>query len=247
MTTAGKWMFIVGLVLSLIALGVMIWGIVQVIDNAEALEGESVSLSSPQTVTMGAGESRFVMANSPDAVSCTVTLPDGSERALDRANLDDVSTDGTTMELAGGHTATSAGDHTFACEGGEARLSGPFGSAFLISAGAIGLGALALLPLGIITVIGLVLWLVGRSRDKKAMQAPAGGPGYGAPYGQQGYDQQGYGQAPYPGQQGYGQQGYGQPGPDQQGYGQPDPGGPQDSPRYDPDNPYGSPDSDNRR
>lgn len=260
MTTAGKWMFIVGLVLSLIALAVTIWGVVQIVSNAEALESESVSLSSPQTVTMESGESRFVMAPAASEVSCTVTLPNGSEQPLDRADMDQVA-DETTMDMVGGHMASTAGDHTFACEGGEARLSGPFGSAFLISAGAAGLGVLALLPLGIITVVGLVLWLVGRSRDKKAQLDPvrAGGPGYGAPYGAPGYDQQGYGQAPYPGQQDYGQQNYGQQGygqapyPGQQGYGQhgqpggQDPAGGTQPGSYDPDNPYGSPGGSERR
>lgn len=247
MTTAGKWMFIIGLVLSVLTGAVMVWGITQVVSGAQAMDRESVSLSSPQTVTMDTGESRFVLTNSPDAVSCTVTLPDGSERALEQTGVEDVATDETTADIAGGHTASTAGEHTFACEGGAAaELSGPVSSSFVIATGAAALGLLALIPLGLVTLIGLILWLVGRSRDKKALQAPvrAGGPGYGAPYGQPGYDQQGYGQAPYPGQQGYGQQGPDQPGYEQQGHSQ---SAPQDSPTwgqpgsYDPDNPYGSP------
>ncbi|QFG68094.1 hypothetical protein [Ornithinimicrobium pratense] len=240
MTTAGKWMFIIGLVLSVITAGVMIWGFFQVVNAAEAIESESTSLSSPQTVTMDNGDRRIVLANSPGAVTCTVTLPDGTEQPLDGSDVDDVAADATTMTVIGGHAATTAGDHTFACEGGEAHLSGPIDSAFLIGAAAAGLALLALFPLGLITIIGLILWLVGRSRDKREQQGPmhAGGPGYGAPYGQQGYGQQGYGQAPYPGQQGYGQSGP----QDSPGWGQPGTGGQGGSgASYDPDNPYGSP------
>lgn len=270
MTTAGKWMFIIGLVLSLIAVAVMVWGFTQMMSAADELESEpNVSLSSPQTVTMGTGDSRFVLADSPGSVSCTVTVPDGAERALQQTELDDVAADGTTLALVGAHTATTAGEHTFACEGGPAELSPPLSSSILLGVGAMGLGGLALLPLGIITVVGLILWLVGRNRDKKAQMGPAraGGSGYGGPYGQQGYDQQGYGQAPYPGQQGYGQQGHGQagqPGPqDSPGWGQDGSGdsaapqggqgpggqsygGQGSGPGYDPDNPYGSPDDQKR-
>lgn len=252
MTTAGKWMFIIGLVLSVIAAGVMIWGLRQLMNAAETFEGENtVSLSSPQTVTMASGETRFVLAESASAVACTVTVPDGTEQGLEQADLGDFAADGAALSVVGGHTASAAGEHTFACEGGPAELTPPLSSSLIFGAGALGLGALALLPLGIITVIGLVLWLVGRSRDKKALQAPvrAGGPGYGGPYGgsygDQPYGQpQGYGQAPYAGPQDHGHQGYGQvpyPGPQdygQQGHGQAD----RPVPPYDPDNPYGSPD-----
>ena len=69
---------------------------------------------------------------------------------------------------------------------------------------AAGLGLLALLGFGFLTLIGLILWLVGRNRDKKAMDGP-GGYGYST---SSGYGQsQGYGAPPSPG---YGQQGYGQ-------------------------------------
>lgn len=248
MTTAGKWMFIIGLVLSLITAGVMVWGFVQLVNAAESMESEAVSLSSPQSVTMGEGESRFVLADSSGAVSCTVTPPGGTEQPLSGSDFDDAAADATTMTVIGGHAATVAGEHTFACEGGEARLSGPIGSSALVGAGAAGLALLALFPLGLITIIGLILWLVGRSKDKKQQAAmQAGGPGYGAPYGQpgygqgygqQGYGQQGYGQAPYPGQQGYGQSGP----QDTPGWSQPGASGPGGStPSYDPDNPYGSP------
>lgn len=258
MTTPGKWMFIIGLVLSVIAAVVMVWGFMQVVGGVQAMEEESISLSSPQTVTMETAESRFVLASSPGSASCTVTLPDGTERPLDQAASNDVPTDGTTADLAGGYTAETAGDHTFACEGGgTVELSGPFGTAFIIGAGVAGLALIALLPLGLVTIIGLILWLVGRSRDKKALQGPGyGQPSYGQPgYGQPGYEQQGYGQQPYPGQQppqqGYGQQPYpsqpqAQPGTqDTPGWGQQG-----STPTYDPENPYGtgsSSDGDQRR
>lgn len=272
MTTAGKWMFIIGLVLSVIAAVVMVWGFMQVVSGVQAMEDEATSLSSPQTVTMETGETRFVLTDAAGSVSCTVTLPDGSERALDQATSGDI-TDQTTDDMAGAYTASTAGEHTFACEGsGDTQLSGPFGSAFLIGAGVGSLALVGLFPLGLITIIGLILWLVGRSRDKKALLAgpgyggPYGGQGYGQPaygqqdYGQQGYgqgpaagQQQGYGQAPYPGQQGpQDTPGWGQPGSDQHGQGYGGQGGQgyggqgAGSTPYDPDNPYGAPGSGER-
>lgn len=255
MTTAGKWMFIVGLVLSLLAVGAMVWGGIQAANAASAMEDDAVPLTSPQTVTMTTGETRFVVAESAASVSCTVTVPDGAERPLQGSDLSDMAADGTDMTLVGAHTATDAGEHTFACEDGAAQLSAPLGAGVLIGAVALGVGLLALLPLGLLTVIGLILWLVGRSRDKKALQAPAGGHGHaygGQPHDQQGYGQQGYGEQPYPGQQQWGPPGQSGPqdsvGQGQQSWGS---GQGQDQPPvdrpYDADNPYGTGPTEERR
>lgn len=252
LTTAGKWMFIIGLVLSLITLAVTIWGGVQTARAVEAAQRGAVSLSSPQQVSMETGEMRLVLAESSAGAGCTVTLPDGTEQGLEQDDLATMDGGGSEIRPIGSFVAESAGEHTFACDEAGTELTGPVDSSALFGLVAAGLGFLVLLPLGLLTLIGLILWLVGRSRDKRALQEPVGSHGYGQPYGQQGYggypqDTPGYGQPPYGDRSGHGQQGYGdqpypqagdQP-PGQQGYGQ-------GEPRAD-DNPYGHDPSTERR
>jgi hypothetical protein len=198
MTSAGKWMFIIGLVLSLIALAVLLWTgyrgvqvIQEVVDNSEPL-GDGV------TVTMAEGETRLVVAETGTPTGCTVTLPDGSEQQLDQAGADQL--DGQGLTTGGLFTAQTAGEHTFACEGGDNQLSGPvdFGSLGLLAVAAV--AGLALVPLGLLTLIGLILWLVGRSRDQRALRETsyrAGDPGQGYPPPPQDGP---YGGGSYPGQ-----------------------------------------------
>lgn len=222
LTTAGKWMFIVGLVLSLIAAGVMIWGFMQAGNLVEYSEDGTPLEGGTATVAMEEGDMRMVVDESGGTgTTCTVTGPDGTESPLDTSTA--VSGGGQEGSIVGSYQATASGDHTFACEGGDASITPnvDFGAMVGIGIGAIAL--LALLPLGLITIVGLIMWLVGRGRDKRALDAPAGGYGYG--YGQgapqqggySGQQQQGYGdQQGYP-QGGYGQQ-QGQQGQHQGGY-----------------------------
>lgn len=224
MTTAGKWMFIIGLILSIIAAGAAIWGVSRTVDVAQRMESQSVRLTSPQTVAMEQGDSRMVLNDvGAGSTSCTVTLPDGTQTDLEApdATQDQIMQD-AQMEIVGVHTAQTAGEYEFSCEGGDAMLTPGISMNDLGGAVAAGLGLLALLPLGLLTLIGLILWLVGRGRDKKALQTPVGSSGSGYAYGpDQGYGQTsgGYGQTSGD----YGQsQGYGQvPPPPPQGYGQP--------------------------
>ncbi len=260
MTTAGKWMFLIGLILTVLAGILAAWGVSRTVDMAQQMESESVSLAGgAQSVTMEEGATRMVVTESGAAgISCTVTLPDGSTTSLDGGDeMADSALQDTEFGLVGTFTATSAGEHSFECEGGDAMLTPGFSADQLGGIIAAGLGFLALLPLGLLTLIGLILWLVGRGRDRRALQQPVGPGGYGGHgsgyggdssaygqtqdtpgwQGQQGYGQgqQGYGQ----GQQGYGQQGYGQgaPPPPSSGQSWPAPGGPSSS------DPYASPPS----
>lgn len=234
LTTAGKWMFIIGLVLSLITLAVTVWGGVQTARGIDSAQRGAVSLSSPQQVSMEAGEMRMVLSESSAGAGCTVTLPDGTEQGLEQDDLTTMDAGGSDVQPIGTFMAESAGEHTFSCDAAGTQLTGPVPSSAVFGIFAAALGALALLPLGLITIIGLILWLVGRSRDKKALQEPVGSHGYGQPYGQQGYggypqDTPGYGQQGYggqpgrsdqPGGSGYGQAPYGdRTGQGQQGYG----------------------------
>lgn len=234
MTTAGKWMFIIGLILSILAIVAIVWGGRAIYNYATSVETESVALTGPVTVAMDPGDTRMIFTDTDPAPTCAVTLPDGSEQSLETpgtAEQDALEASGS--QLVGAFSASTSGEHTFTCDG-PAALSPEMDMGAIGGAAVAGLAFLALLPLGLLTIVGLILWLVGRGKDRRALQTPVGssgsgyayGPdqGYGRPddgYGQStgGYSQQGYSQ---PGQsQGYGQQGYGQaPPPPPAGYGQ---------------------------
>lgn len=264
MTTAGKWMFIIGLVLAVLAGIVAAWGVSRTVDMAQQMESESVPLAGgAQTVTMEQGDTRMVVTESgASSLSCTVTLPDGSTTSLDGGDtMADTAVQDSDFGLVGTYTATTAGEHRFECEGGgDAMLTPGFGAAQLGGIIAASLGFLALLPLGLLTLVGLILWLVGRGKDRRALEQPVGPGGYGghghgyggdsSAYGRTqdtpGWQGQGYGQQ---GQQPYGQadQGYGQapPPPPHSGQAWPAPGQSSGGPST--DDPYASPPSDTDR
>lgn len=234
MTTAGTWMFFIGLVLSVITLAVVVWGFMSSGSFLDDMTEDTSAMSGGEaSVSMEAGDIRMVYDETGSGTTtCTVTLPDGSQAPLGSDDL------GGTAEggIVGSYTATTAGQHTFSCEGGSPALSPNIDMGAMIGIGIAGIGVLALFPLGLLTVIGLIMWLVGRSRDSRAAAAPAGGYGYGQGY-QQGYGQS-YGQQGY--DQSYGQQGYGQTPQDQaqtpQSYGQQ-----QSQGNGNPDQPYAPP------
>lgn len=247
MTTAGKWMFIVGLVLTIIAAAVVFWGFRSLAGYAASIENESTVMSDgTATVQMESGEVRLVVAEGGEYPDCTVTLPDGSQTALDGSDEFAGTVEGADVQMVGAHTATVSGEHTFSCEGtAQTSLTPPFSMSMVGAVLAAGLGFLALLPLGLLTIVGLILWLVGRNKDNKAMQNPVG------PDGPHGYQQGGYGQGGdepgyqgqgYPQQGGYGQSGYSQ-GPGQGGYSQ---GPGQSGYGQSPQDPYAAPPPDGR-
>ncbi|WP_298748000.1 hypothetical protein [uncultured Serinicoccus sp.] len=225
LTTAGKWMFIIGLVLSVIVGIGVAWGGVQGARMFSDLQGGGTPIDEGQTtVSMEEGDLRLVTAEGSQTPTCTVTGPDGTESALTQDSTFDTGDQQVDAQLVGTYQATATGEHTFTCEGGTASLSPSISIGSTIGLAVAGLGILALIPLLLLTGIGLILWLVGRSRDRKAADGPPGGYGYGTAYPQQGYGQpqdSGYPQAPG---QGYGQQ-----------YGQ---GSPPRPPGQDPTDPY---------
>ncbi|ANS78326.1 hypothetical protein SGUI_0930 [Serinicoccus hydrothermalis] len=216
LTKAGKWMFIIGLVLSLIAGAVVAWGaIVGARTFGEMSQEDGLSMEGGQaTVAMEEGDFRLVLTEtSGGSASCTVTLPDGSEQPLSSGQDLGAQDPEMQAEVVGSYTATTSGDHTFTCDGDSTLLTPNIDTGAFVAIALAALAVLALIPLVLLTVVGLIMWLVGRSRDKRPPQQPQDGYGYGY---QQGYGQQGYGQQP----QNYGQQpkqGYGQP---SQGQGQ---------------------------
>ena len=248
MTKAGKIMFFVGLVLSVLSLIAVVWGTTQTVRVAQNMMDDTITVSGDTTVPMSQGGTRMVLTEGAQAPSCTVTAPDGSDVAVTQdAAFQDLGD--AQVQIVGSFTAVQSGEHTITCDA-PAQLTPELSASSAMGVLAAGLGLLALLGFGFLTLIGLILWLVGRNRDKKAMDGPGGygystssgygqSQGYGAPpspgygqqgygqqgsgYGQQGYGQQGYGQGPQDQTQagGYGQSGYGQSGSGQGGYGQP--------------------------
>ena len=239
LTTAGKWMFIIGLVLSVVVGIAVVWGGVQGARMISGFQDGGTPMEGGQaTVAMDEGDFRLVTTEASGATpTCTVTAPDGTESALTQDGTFDTGDPQADAAVVGTYQATVTGEHTFTCEGEAATTLSPNVSlGATVALGVAALGLLLLIPLLIITVVGLVMWLVGRSRDKKAVDGPPGGYGYGTghAYPQQGYgppQDSGYPQAP--------QQGYGQPPSGEPGYGQGRPGeGPTPPPGQDPRDPY---------
>ena len=211
MRTAGKWMFVIGLVLSLLAVGAVVWGITSATRTYEEMSRNQVALEGPTTVPMQSGQLRLILAEPTASPSCTATAPDGSDAPIEVDDtLGDIAQEQDHLRVVGSFVADRSGDYTVECDGAGAVLSGPVDASAVGSVAALALGLLSLLPLGLLTVVGLILWLVGISKDRRAaLAAPAPGG-----YGPGGYGQPNYGQQSY-GQQSYGQQSstpsYGQP------------------------------------
>ncbi|MFK5688920.1 hypothetical protein ACI3EY_04590 [Ornithinimicrobium sp. LYQ92] len=228
LTTAGKWMFIIGLVLSLITGAVVAWGAFQGASLYNDVTNDTSTFENGEaTVAMEEGDSRFVVdeASGGDAASCTVSTPDGTQEQLSTDSQMGAES-GTDVTIVGSYAATTSGEHTFACEGGSPSLSPNISSSAIIGIGVAALGVLALIPLVLLTVIGLIMWLVGRGRDRRAQQAPVGGGGYPG--------QGGYGAHASPEQAGYQGQAY----PQRHDAGPSYPG---------PESPYQRPEDDTRR
>lgn len=215
MTTAGKVIFFVGLTLTVIAVAVGIWGITRAISDFSQMQDDAVAVQGSATVPMDTDDVRFILADQGTDPACSVSGPAGDDVPI---------TSDATMEQAAGQegvtvvgmfTATQAGEHTVSCDA-AAELSPALGIGDTVGIGAAGLALLALFPLGFLTLLGLVLWLVGRNKDKKAVLGTAGyGYSTSSGYPAGGYGDQGYGA---PGQgHGASGQGYGAPG---QGYGE---------------------------
>ncbi|AXH95708.1 hypothetical protein [Ornithinimicrobium avium] len=217
MTTPGKVLFFIGLLLSIVAVAVAVWGVTTTVRTASTMQADAVQVQAgePVTVPMQTDHVRLVLADTGDHPSCTVTSPDGTELPLTQdPAFDAAGSQGVTV--VGTFTAEQDGDHTVSCDA-AAMVSPSLGLDDVTGIVAAGIAFLALFPLVLLTLVGLILWLVGRSRDKKAALAASGYPGPG-----------GYGG---PGAPGYGAQGGGYGSAEQSyGSGQPPYGTPQDPP-----------------
>lgn len=218
MTTPGKVLFFIGLVLSIVAVAVAVWGVVSTVRTASSMEADSVQVTQgqPVTVPMETDRVRLVLADSGQHPTCTVTSPSGADVPVTQDPAFDAAAE-QGVTVVGTFTAQESGDHTVQCDG-DAMVSPSLGLSDVTGIVAAGIAFLALFPLVLLTLLGLILWLVGRSRDKKAALAASGYQGgYGGPGGyggQGGYGSgQSYGSAeqPYGSGQAYGQgQPYGQ-------------------------------------
>jgi hypothetical protein len=216
-------LFFVGLVLSVIAVIVLVWGVSRAIQDFGAMADDAQPVEGTATVAMEADDIRFILAPQDTDPACSVTGPSGTDVPVESDSpIEDAAASGEGITVVGAFTATEAGEHTVTCDT-AAQLSPALDIGDAVGIGAAGLAFLSLFPLGFLTLLGLVLWLVGRNRDKKAALGPGGygystSSGYGAA--EAGYGNQGYGTS----DQGYGtsDQGYG---PSDQGYGTPPPPG----------------------
>lgn len=226
MRTAGKWMFFVGLVLSLLTVGVLVWGGNQAFRAFSALEGDTIPVDGRTSVSMPEGGVRFILSEGAPAPSCTVTDPEGATvpTAADDA-VADLASD-AQYSIVGTIAASEPGDYTVECTGGTASVSGLLPTSALLGATAAALALVALVPLGLLTLLGLILWLVGRSRDRRA--AMDAGPGGGTT--------SGYGYQPPP-PAGHGQRAPEDPTSPSAGQGQADPWAPPPPPGRRPDDP----------
>jgi hypothetical protein len=228
MTTAGKVLFFLGLALSVIAVIVGLWGLNRAIQDFSQMEADAFPVQGETAVPMDEGDVRFILADEGTDPTCSVTDPSGSDLPVTSDGTLDTAAAQEGATVVGMFTAAEAGEHTVACDA-AAQVSPALSFSDAVGVGAAGLAFLSLFPLGFLTLLGLVLWLVGRNRDKNAAAGPGGygystSSGYGAQeYGAQEYGQ-GYGTPGQGSDQGYGApgQGYGGRSPEQ-GWGTPPP------------------------
>jgi hypothetical protein len=194
MTTAGKVLFFVGLVLTVITVIVGIWGLNRAIQDFSQMERDAVAVQGSASVPMEAGDVRLILAAEGSDTACTVSAPGGEELEVTSDPTMGQAAAQEGISVVGTFTATETGEHTVTCDG-PAELSPALSLGDAVGIGTAGVAFLAFFPLAFITLLGLVLWLVGRSRDKKASGGPSGpgcgygyggtsvypGPGYGAP------------------------------------------------------------------
>lgn len=194
MTTPGKVLFFLGLLLSLVAVAVAVWGVTSTVRTASTMQADAIQVQqdTATTVPMEADRVRLILADPGTEPSCTVAAPNGQDVPVSQ----DPAFDAAAQEglvVVGTFTAQTAGEHTVTCDA-PAMISPSLGLSDVTGIVAAGIAFLALFPLVLLTLLGLVLWLVGRNRDKKAALAASGygtGPGgYGTDAG--GYDPRGY-------------------------------------------------------
>lgn len=184
MTRVGRAICLIGAVLTLIVGAAGWWGAAQGLSSLRD-GGADVALHSGHdaTVPMEVGDWRLILAESSEAISCTVTGPDERELALDAQGSLTISGQQGSMELIGRISATQTGDHHITCEGGSTLITPAFNSGNLLSFTLVAFAGLALIPLVLLTLLGLLFWVVGATRDRRRRAAAARAAFAGAPGG----------------------------------------------------------------
>ena len=115
MTKAGKIMFFVGLVLSVLSLIAVVWGTTQTVRVAQNMMDDTITVSGDTTVPMNQGGTRMVLTEGAQAPTCTVTAPDGSDVAVTQdAAFQDLGD--AQVQIVGSFTAVQSGEHTITCD-----------------------------------------------------------------------------------------------------------------------------------
>jgi len=206
----GKILFIGGLILTIAALAFGIGGIVYAVQSGVGVVRDSPSGDAAATVQAEDGEQWYVFAETPTLAECTATGPDGVTVEVNRPGSSmSFDFDNTKVYRVGEFTTEAAGEYAITCAPDigtirlvEAdRINGTF--TWLIAAPFLIVFSIFS---GLATLLGLILWLIGRSREKNPPTPPPPGGGYpagpgfppapGAQPGPGGYP--GPGQPPYP-------------------------------------------------
>lgn len=153
------WLMIIGAVLIIIAVASAATATVLGFREAQAIESQEMDVNA-QTVTLEEGDSATVYSESPDA-QCTSDGPEGQ-----RTNTGESA---TKLSMGSGDRydvmtveADASGDYSVECRAGFVVHEGSYGWAFGFPIGCA-LGCLGF----VLFVIGLVLWLVRRGRERR--------------------------------------------------------------------------------
>ncbi len=147
-----------------IALGVVgIGGSVSKVSDGEVISGTG-------QVTLEADESLQLYRRQGDTPpSCTMQTPDGQPPASGTSQSSSITIQGDTWQSFDSFRTTASGDYVLSCTGGDVLVAPPLsiGGIFAGVGGILlavfgGLGGLAFLA------IGIVLWIIGRSRRRQA-------------------------------------------------------------------------------
>ncbi|MGJ3508370.1 hypothetical protein [Enemella sp. A6] len=172
----GKILFFGGLIATIVALALGIGGLVYALSAVTSTVRDSpsgmgeVSTQSPSDATW------YVFADSPSFSECVARGPEGDDIEIRRPNGSMTFTvDGRQVHRIAEFTADKAGQYQVECDAnsGTIRLveadKATGGIGWMIAAPFLIVGGIFL---GLLTLLGLILWLVGRSREKSAPVTP---------------------------------------------------------------------------
>lgn len=162
----GKITFFIGLGLLVIGIVVTIIGAIAAFGWVSDLaEGGSGFTDSAQ-VDAPADTGYVIMAQNPQGTpSCDVSSPSGSPVSLDTSMTTTTNDGSVEVVLVGSFQTGEAGTYTLNCSGAQSFM---YGQMDITQVGLSSLGLIAGIFVGfigfVVTVIGLIVWLVGRQK-----------------------------------------------------------------------------------